>query len=137
PETKVVFLSMALCDWRAEILADPRRGKLAPRLKTDDGSTTLELTAAEKLVPRVRKTRKDIFLVAFKTTAGATPDEQFFAGLRLLKNASANLVFCNDVHARRNMIITPEQARYHEGTDRRAALEALAEMADARSRLTF
>lgn len=137
PETKVIFLSMALCDWRAEILGDPRRGKLAPRLKTDEGGVSVELAPAEKLVRRVRKTRKDIFLVAFKTTAGATSDEQFLAGLRLLKTASANLVFCNDIHARRSMIVTPEQARYHEGTDRNAALEGLVEMADARSRLTF
>jgi hypothetical protein len=35
------------------------------------------------------------------------------------------------------MIVTPEQARYHETTDRNAALEALVEMADARSHLTF
>jgi hypothetical protein len=137
PETHVIFLSMALCDWRGVVSGDPRRGKSAPRLRTDGGPVTLELLPSEKLVRRVRRVRKDIFLVAFKTTAGASTSEQFLAGLRLLKSASANLVFANDLHTKRCMVITPEQARYHETHDRQAALEGLAEMADLRSRLTF
>lgn len=137
PETKVVFLSMALCDWRGSIHGDPRRGKSAPRLRTDGGPVALELLPSEKLVGRIRRARKDLFLVAFKTTAGASADEQFHAGLRLLKSASANLVLANDVHTKRCMVITPEQARYHETFDRQAALEGVAEMADLRSRLTF
>ena len=80
---------------------------------------------------------KDIFAVAFKTTSGATPEEQYIAGLNLLKEASVNLVLANDVKTRLNMVITPEEARYHETTDREAALMGLIEMTLLRSHLTF
>jgi hypothetical protein len=55
----------------------------------------------------------------------------------LLKGASCNLVLCNDIKTRLNMVITPEEARYHETTDREEALRGLVEMAYLRSQLTF
>lgn len=151
PETRVIFMAAAICDFTGETVRDIRydgayietepSGKDQPRLKTSTSSGPLNhllvLRPAEKILGRVRKTRKDIFLVGFKTTAGATPDEQYLAGLRLLKTASCNLVLANDVHTRLNMVITPEQARYHETTDRHAALTGLVEMTLLRSQGTF
>lgn len=150
-DTKMIFLAAALCDF--EPLAVQRvddhgfevpltiegvaTGKTShPRL-VSSAIHSVVFQPAEKIVNRVRKERKDIFLVAFKTTAGATPDEQYFTGLKLLKNASCNLVLANDVKTRLNMVITPEQARYHETTDRDIALTGLVEMALARSEGTF
>jgi hypothetical protein len=57
--------------------------------------------------------------------------------LRLLKSTSANLVLANDTKTRLNMVITPEEASYHETTDREVALRGLVEMAYLRSHLTF
>lgn len=144
PNTKVIFMNVALCDFEGHILTDPPNehskdtpsGKGQPRLKSNR-DWTMCLSPADKIISKIRKTRKDIFLVGFKTTAGATPDDQYFAGLNLLKTASCNLVLANDVHTRLNMVITPEQARYHETTDRREALRGLVEMTLLRSKLHF
>lgn len=147
PETKMVLFSVALCDFEGavtvpsdideEVWLATKSGKERPRLKTAEGTQMLHLTPADKVIGNIRKTRKDIFLVGFKTTAGAKPDEQYLSGLNLLKTASCNLVLANDVHTRRNMVITPEQARYHETTNREEALRGLVEMALLRSKLKF
>jgi hypothetical protein len=146
--TKIVFMSMALCDFTAKVFKREfdgvdlatvyeTSGKDQPRLKTSDGQQTLLLNPSEKIIGRIRKDRKDIFLVGFKTTAGASADAQYLAGLGLLKGASCNLVFANDLHTGRCMVITPEQARYHETTVRSEALAGLVDMAVTRSKLTF
>jgi hypothetical protein len=167
PKARVIFMTAALCDFEGaptaawlktdvgDFPAGPTTksgrlpvgsamkysplpaGKDLPRLKTSDGELMLRLTPAEKIIGRIRKERKDIFLVGFKTTAGATPREQYEAGLTLLKTASCNLVLANDVHTRLNMVITPEQARYHETTHREDAINGLVEMAMLRSKLHF
>lgn len=136
PDTKIVFLTAALCDFEGQVngvAAD----KYGERLHSRTDKADISLVPAQKIVKNIRSKRKDIFAVAFKTTCGATPDEQYIAGLNLLKEASVNLVLANDVETRLNMVITPEEARYHETTDRDAALEGLVDMAITRSQLTF
>lgn len=149
PETRIVIFSVALCDWEGRVVepvADGLRavsaqptpsGKDQPRLRSRGFAPTIELSPADKIISTIRKDRKDIFLVGFKTTAGATPDDQYLAGLDLLKKSSCNLVLANDVHTRLNIVITPEQARYHETTDRKEALKGLLEMTLLRSKGTF
>jgi hypothetical protein len=134
PATKIVFLNAALCDWELNGISD----KYGARLKTREYQNyQLNIKPAEKIVGRIRAKRKDIFAVAFKTTSGATPEEQYVAGLNLLKEASVNLVLANDVKTRINMVITPEEARYHETTNRDDVLNHLVEMSLLRSHLTF
>ena len=84
PATKIIFFNPALVDfegsictsgaagyeWSNEILT--ASGKYNERLKTSEGEKLMKLTPAPKLVSKIRKERKDIFLVAFKTTCGAT-----------------------------------------------------------------
>jgi hypothetical protein len=159
PKTKVIFMAAALCDFEGFILddfgaenlhasgwAETPSGKDQPRLKTSfqprvgppqPNEYLMRLKPADKIIGRIRKARKDIFLVGFKTTAGASTAEQFRAGLELLKNSSCNLVLANDVHTRVNMVITPEEARYHETTDRQEALRGLCEMTMKRSQLKY
>lgn len=140
PNAGIVFMSAALCDYEGYVspmYMDGRPGKEQPRLKTSDGDQTMVLHPAEKILGRIRKTRKDIFLVGFKTTAGATPQEQYEAGLSLLKKNSCNLVLANDLHTKVNMVVAPELARYYETTDRFTAVKGLVEMAVKRSRLHF
>jgi hypothetical protein len=135
PTSKLLFMTSAIVDFEGMVAG--QSGKSAPRLRSDAGAQNLTLFPAQKILPRVRAERKDIFLVACKTTAGASADEQYLAGLRLLKTSSANLVLANDVHTRLSMVITPEQARYFETTDRAAAVRGLVEIALARSRGRF
>lgn len=144
PETKVIILNAALCDYKGYVKEDilgkienTRSGKDQPRLQTKDGDQDLKLVPADKIIGKIRKDRKDIFLIGFKTTAGATEDEQYLAGLTLLKTTSCNLVLVNDVHTRLNLIVAPELSKYSVTMDRDKALYELVKMADSRSRLSF
>jgi len=134
--TKVIFFNAALCDFDGQV-GYAESGKYGERLQTNQGTRTMILTPSEKIVKDIRKDRKDIFLVAFKTTCGATEDEQYAQGLKLLKNSSCNLVLANDTLTRKNMIITPEEAKYHVTDDREEALRQLVDMTYYRSQLTF
>jgi ribulose-5-phosphate 4-epimerase/fuculose-1-phosphate aldolase len=142
---KIIFMPVALCDFdvaglmQPELIeppADHEIGKQYPRLSSVK-SLGLHLRPAEKVISRVRKTRKDIFLVGFKTTTNATKQAQFEAGLTLVKKASCNLVLANDLVSRVNMVITPEQAPYYVTTDRRSAITGLVQMAVDRSKGHF
>ena len=139
--TKVVFFSTAVCDWDVGTIVQDGKsvetGKYGQRLESRSSGTSMSLKPSEKIVSQIRKTRKDIFLVAFKTTAGATKQEMYEKGLRLCKEASANLVLVNDVKTRWNMIVTPEEAAYSETDDRNEVLKELVDMAYYRSHLTF
>lgn len=142
-DTKIIFFNVALCDYTGTIREGDGKfvktlsGKYEPRLKTSNGDQEMLLTPAEKILPLIRNGRKDIFLVAFKTTSNATEQEQYLAGLNLLKKNSCNLVLANDVVTRTNMIITPEEAKYHITTDRLQALIQLIDMTYYRSHLSF
>lgn len=143
PKVRVVVMTAAVCDFSAEQLrpidckwAANGVGKDKPRLSSTH-RYSLNLTPADKLLGMIRKERKDIFLVACKTTTGATPQEQFEAAMHLLKKNSCNLVLANDLVTRVNMIVTPEMAAYAQSTNRRETLSQLMMMIISRSGLTF
>lgn len=137
PATKIIFMPVALCDFTGTI-NDVPSGKYAPRLKSrEEDGATIKLHTAKKILNSIRSKRKDIFLVGFKTTDGLTEDEQYISGLNLLKSSSCNMVFVNDVATRLNMIVTPEEARYHVDKHRDYVLQNLVDMAKMRSHLTF
>lgn len=140
--TKAVFWSPAVSDFRGEV-GEIASGMHADRLKSVGGHV-INLIPHAKIVNKFRRgfvygmePRKDIFAVGFKTTTGANPEEQYSAGLKLVKNASLNLVLANDTLTRNNMVITPEEAPYHETTDREVALQGLVEMAKLRSSMNY
>ncbi len=140
--TKMIFWSPVICDFRGKV-GDIDSDRTADRLSSAD-SQAMELEPNPKIIPMLRresvngqKPRKDIFAVGFKTTVGAPPDMQYSAGLRLLKQNGLNLVLANDTRTRNNMVITPEEAAYHESTDRQVALEGLVDIAKWRSQMSF
>lgn len=113
PDTRVIIFNVAMVDYKPTFLFtlesnsydayNPREitdkfGKYASRLNTSKlPEVCLELSVQDKIIQKIRKERKDILLVGFKTTCGATKEEQFQKGLKLCKDASANIVFVNDV----------------------------------------
>lgn len=141
PEVKVVFFNVAMCDYHGTIVGEgmtpTQSGKYEERLRTSEGNRVMVMEPSDKVVNSVREGRKDIFLVAFKTTAGCTEDEMYLHGLDMLKRNSCNLVLANDVVTRMNMIITPEEARYCVTANRDKVLKELVDMAYLRSQLTF
>lgn len=143
-DSKVVFWSPIVADFTGKIGNIPS-SKHGQRLSSrSDETQTIDLTPTPKIVPIFRKrpntlgiVRKDMFAVGFKTTTGATPQEQFFAGLKLLKDNSLNLVLANDPVTRNNMIVAPEEAAYSETKERDVILEALVKMVYYRTQLSF
>jgi phosphopantothenoylcysteine synthetase/decarboxylase len=149
PATNILFMPVALCDFNVTQMTstgydendayrnvDLPIGKQYPRLKTSEFQEfdlSIKLDPADKLIHKVRKTRKDIFLVGFKTTTGLYQQDQFEAGLSLLKNSGCNLVLANDLTSRVNMVITPEQAKYGVSTDREETLRELLKITAARA----
>lgn len=149
PNPAVIFFSVAMCDFEGRVLPHNRwsgdlrtlpQGLDAPRLSSRESPyPVMAMVPSEKVIGKIRKERKDIFLVGFKTTTNEYEAGMFRAGLNLLKTASCNLVLVNDLHTKRNMIVTPEVAPY-EGSnpfDRQAILEELVDMAVHRAGLSF
>lgn len=134
--TKVVFFNAAVADYTGKIGSVPS-GKRAERLRTVSGQAESMLLEpyTNKIVGKLRKKRKDIFVVAFKTTCGATPTEQYEQALGMLKKNSVNLVLANDIETRSNFIVTPEEGVYHGTRDE--LLVKLVDMAWSRSHLSF
>lgn len=157
PNTKIIFFSCALVDWKpqwASLFAKGKSiaktllgidingnslfGKHNLRLETKNANyINLALIPTDKIIGNIRTGRKDIFLVGFKTTCGASKQEMYEKGLRLCKEGSCNLVLVNDTKTRWNMIVTPEEAAYHETDFRHEVLENLVDMVYYRSQLTF
>lgn len=143
---KIIFMNAALCDFNGYILTqssnlhnhhqDTPSGKDQPRLDSSK-IEEMRLRPAAKIIGQIRKERKDIFLVGFKTTAGASPEEQYQKGMLLLKKNSCNLVLANDLHTRNNMVLAPELAAYANTTDRFEALSELVDMTLARASNEF
>lgn len=133
---KIVFFNFALCDFDGEISGVPS-GKYAKRLETSQGEFVMSLKPSEKIIAKIRQKRKDIFLIGFKTTCGATEQEQFSKGLNLMKKASCNIVLANDIQTRKNLIITPEEGVYGKDMSRKECLEELVDIAWHRTHLSF
>lgn len=138
PSTKMIFMTAALVDYRGKIRSEDGEptasGKYEERLKTREQiHPVMDLEPTEKLINKIRKERKDIYVVGFKTTQGASTMEQYISGLHLLKESSCNLVLANDRGTRTNMIITPEESRYNVTQDRAEVLRNLVEIAYSRA----
>jgi len=144
-DSRIVFMPVAICDFQGIVgFNGVYKDTDGPRLSTHDLDKKnpeswphVRLRPTGKMIGHIRRGRKDIFLVGFKHTTGLSAEEQYVVGLNLLKEASCNLVLANDTETRLNMVITPEEAKYHVTTNRMEALKGLVEMAYLRSHLTF
>lgn len=116
PDTRVIIFNVAMVDFKpVELTANlgiantketfTDFGKYNRRISSN-GSAILALSPHDKVIQKIRKERKDILLVGFKTTCGATKEEQYQKGLKLCKDASANIVFVNDVDKDRIVQLT-------------------------------
>ena len=110
PNTRVIVFNVAMVDYKPTYLQEWRTedktlgedvntfGKYRRRISTTGTPVIdLELKPYDKIINKIRKERKDILLVGFKTTCGANKEEQFQKGLKLCKDSSTNIVFVNDV----------------------------------------
>lgn len=143
--TKVIFFTCAFPDYQPvktssyshvslPISDTPEQRRFDSR---KDQLLDINCKAGEKVIDRIRKKRKDIFLIGFKTTVNKTEQEMFELGLRQCKESSVNLCFVNDTITRKQMIVTPEEAAYANDCSRGEALVELVDITWNRSHLTF
>lgn len=133
---KVIFFNVAMTDFDGQI-GQTQSGKYETRLESKEQGHKMWLFPSEKVINKIRKNRKDIFLVGFKTTSNATPQEQFSKGLNLMKKSSANIVLANDVVTHNNFIITPEEGVYGKEMTRDECLDELVDIVYHRTHLSF
>jgi hypothetical protein len=149
PDTRCIVMAAAVCDFKPDRLSEQTgliQGKRGLRL-SDFGKDQerlssrahydLKIVPDTKIISKIRRRRKDIFLVAFKATTNKESNEQYRIGLEMLKKNSCNIVLANDLATRNNMIIVPEEARYCETKSRSTVIDELAEIIEARLELTF
>lgn len=142
PLTKIIFFSCAIVDYQPNCVTNDdletiNCSKYSTRIDSKNEHITINATHSNKIISNIRKTRKDIFLIGFKTTCNVNNQTMYERGLKLCKESSCNLVLVNDVGRRFNMIITPEEAAYCETEDREKVLKELVDMTYHRSHLTF
>ncbi|MEX3984265.1 phosphopantothenoylcysteine decarboxylase [Paraburkholderia sp. EG287A] len=111
PETNVIIFNVALVDFRGQI-GDVESGKYAERLQTRaPGPVQMNLTPAPKLLASIKIARPDVYVVGFKTTAGATEIGQLTAAERQIRETGVDLVFANDTVTRSNMLVDAKGIR--------------------------
>lgn len=135
-DTKAIIFNASLQKYEGKI-GDNNSSKDAESRKSQQENHSMELMSTENIIGKIRKNRKDIFVVGFQTTNNYTSNEQYIKGLELLKKNSINLVLINDVVNRTNMIVAPEETRYNESTDRDSVLKFLTKMTVSRMQNTF
>lgn len=124
--TKAIIMNAALCDYDGFVLSDgvpTKSGKYAERLKTNLGRQNILFVPAQKVIGRIKAKRPDIFVVGFKTTAGATEFEQVVAASKLFE--CCDIVVANDTVTRSTIICEGTDNSFPYGLRREDALEYL------------
>lgn len=109
PETRAIVFNVAMCDYQGQI-GDVISGKYAQRLHSREGAQSMVLTPTTKLLEHIKWRRPDVYLVGFKTTAGANEAEQHLAADRQIRDTGADLVVANDTLTRQNLLVTAHGA---------------------------
>lgn len=136
PDTRAIVFTVALADYDGVVDNKPS-GKREERLSSSTPDLKIELIKKKKLIGRIRAKRKDIFVVGFKATTSKAPEDQYAAGLKLLKENSLNLVLANDITTRNNILIAPEETQYANTTNRADALDTMVNLMMSRMQNTF
>jgi phosphopantothenoylcysteine synthetase/decarboxylase len=124
PDTRAIVFNVAMCDFSGQI-GDVVSGKYAERLQTRSGDpVVMQLAPTPKLLAAIKIARPDVFVVGFKTTAGATEIGQLTAAERQIRETGVDLVFANDTVTRNNMLVDTKSHRLRGTRDE--VLEMLA-----------
>lgn len=123
-DTRAIIFNVAMCDFSGQI-DGVASGKYAERLNTrDEGPVHMELAPTPKVLASIKIARPDVFVVGFKTTAGATEIGQQTAAERQIHETGVDLVLANDTVTRNNMLVDAKGKRLRGS--REEVLEMLA-----------
>jgi phosphopantothenoylcysteine synthetase/decarboxylase len=117
PDTCAILFNVAMCDFSGQI-QDVPSGKYAERLKTRGPlPVQMALEPTPKLLSAIKVIRPDLFVVGFKTTAGANEEGQREAALRQIQETGADLVLANDTVTRSNLLFDAKGIRLKGSRD--------------------
>jgi hypothetical protein len=112
PWTKVIFMAMSFCEFQGHVLegATPSESGLwLPKLRKPDGRQFMIMNPAMELTAEVRRYRKDLVLVGFRTTSGAKDEEVFSAGFSMAESMDCNLVLASDFLTKSGMVVSAKR----------------------------
>lgn len=97
---KVIIFNAAVCDFSMDNPTDQQR------LSSANNYNVVLNGITKKILQEIKIIRPDIFVVGFKTTAGATESSQIQLGEKSLISNNADLVLANDTVYKRNILIS-------------------------------
>jgi hypothetical protein len=125
PLTTVVFMAMSLCEFQGHVLEGATAtdsGLWLPKLRKPDGRQFMIMNPASDLTAEIRRYRKDLTLVGFRTISseeGTGKDEEekeekvlseiLAAGLSMVESTECNLVLASDFRTKSGMIVSPNR----------------------------
>lgn len=136
-QVKLLLLDIADCDNSS--MTEEKISHYLDQLvaQNDTKAIILNSTTDNNFIGKIRKVRKDIFTVGFKTTINQIAEIQYMQSLELLKKNSLNLVIASDIITNNSMIIAPEETKYAQATDILQTLDYLVKMTVSRMQNHF
>lgn len=94
-----VIFNAAVCDFYLQGLPN------IPRLTSDKNYQATLAPYSGKFINLLKNNRPDMFVVGFKTSFGSKESEQIELASRQIDNSGVDIVFCNDLASRNNVIV--------------------------------
>jgi phosphopantothenoylcysteine synthetase/decarboxylase len=119
-DVKAIIFNAAMCDFSGYI----DRQSPDVRLISSEYYEMSLVPNTRKVIQLIKKRRPDIFLVGFKTTAGALYNHQLHKAREQMTTAGCDLVLANDITARNNILVY-SQNMCSASNDREELLQAI------------
>lgn len=113
PLVKIIVMNAAVCDFEADNPSVSGETRLS---SSKDYSLTLR-GIRTKIMGLIRYRRPDIVVCGFKTTHGATADEQIRKAIDSMNTNSIPLVLANDLATRRNILVSDSGRNFFDNRD--------------------
>lgn len=124
PLVKIIVMNAAICDFEIDSPSDEGR------LSSQKDYPVVLKGVKGKILATIKARRPDIIVCGFKTTHGATHDQQAKKGVASMNSNNLNLVLANDVATRENILISDSGRNYMD--DRYALLVRMMRFAVSR-----
>lgn len=102
PSVKIIVMNAAVCDFSCENPTDEKR------LSSSKNYDVVLKGIQGKILTNIKENRRDIVVVGFKTTSGASEMVQLEKSAHSIESNGVDIVLANDLETRNNFILTKE-----------------------------
>lgn len=124
PLVKIIIMNAAICDFEI------KNPSTESRLSSQKDYHVVMKGVKGKILSMIKDRRPDIVVCGFKTTHGATNDQQLKKGVASMNANNINLVIANDVGTYKNVLISDSGRSYMD--DRGALIDRMIRIAVGR-----